>query len=210
MLRLRDIMTTDLITLDPNLTIREAMEELASKHISGAPVVARDQVVGVISATDLMQFAAAMPGVPTERERSADLLDDPDESDAETATPSSENDPSGIFFTELWGDSSAPPVERMAAPAMTEWNSLEQHTVSDAMTRTPVHALPPDTLVTDAAEYMGDTGIHRVLVMVGPRLIGLVSTTDVTRAVAEGKLTAPTSGFPRRKARALVDAPDPS
>jgi CBS domain-containing protein len=203
MLRLRDIMSTDLITVDPNLTIREAMEEFASKHISGAPVVAGDEVVGVISATDLIQFASAMPGVPTERERPEDLLDDRDDSDAEAATPSSEDDPSGIFFTEMWGDSGAPAAERMAAPATAEWNSLEQHTVSDAMTRTPVHAMPPETLVTDAAEYMGNAGIHRVLVMVGPRLVGLVTTTDITRAVAEGKLTAHTYVFPRRIPRVV-------
>jgi CBS domain-containing protein len=206
MLRIRDIMTTDLITVDPNLTIREAMDVFTSKHITGAPVVAGDEVVGVISASDLIQFAAALPGVPTERERSEDLLDDPDDSDRETAIPSREQDPSGIFFTELWEDSDAPIVERMAANAMAEWNSLEQHTVSDAMTRTPVHAMPPETLVTDAAEYMGNAGIHRVLVMVGPRLIGLVTTTDITRAVAEGKLTAHTYVFPRRIPR-IVHSP---
>ena len=41
MLRLRDIMTTDLLTLAPEVTIRDAMESLAAKHVTGAPVVAR-------------------------------------------------------------------------------------------------------------------------------------------------------------------------
>ena len=76
MLRLRDIMTTDLVTLDPDLTIREAMDVFTSKRISGAPVVAGDEVIGVISASDLLQFAASLPGVPTEREVGRDLLDD--------------------------------------------------------------------------------------------------------------------------------------
>ena len=40
MLRLRDIMTTDVVTVSPESTIREAMELFASRHISGAPVVA--------------------------------------------------------------------------------------------------------------------------------------------------------------------------
>ena len=65
MLRLRDIMTTNVITLDPNLSIREAMEVFTSKRISGAPVIAGGEVIGVVSATDLLQFAAALPGVPT-------------------------------------------------------------------------------------------------------------------------------------------------
>jgi CBS domain-containing protein len=199
MLRIRDIMTTDLITLDPNHTIREAMDVFVAKRISGAPVVAGDEVVGVISAMDLVQFAASLPGVPTERELTSDLLEDPNDDEAERRVLSDRSDdPSGVFFTELWDDSGVPVVERMAGPTTAEWNSLEEHTVSEAMTRAPVHALTPDTLVTAAAEYMQRAQIHRVLVMTGRTLIGVVTTSDVTQAVAEGKLTTHTYVFDRR------------
>jgi signal-transduction protein with cAMP-binding, CBS, and nucleotidyltransferase domain len=104
-----------------------------------------------------------------------------------------------MFFTELWDDAGATVVERMAAPMMAEWNSLEEHTVSDAMTSAPVHALTPETLVTTAAEHMTNAKIHRVLVMRGRRLLGVVTTTDITRTVAEGKLTAHTYVFDRRQ-----------
>lgn len=206
MLRLRDLMTTDLVTLDPNLTIREAMDVFASKHISGAPVVAGDEVVGVISATDLIQFAASLPGVPTERELASDLLDDLADAEAEATARPMEEDPAGVFFTDFWDDAGAPVVERMAAPTMAEWNSLEEHTVADAMTAAPVHSLPPETFVNVAAEYLGDAGIHRVLVMEGRKLVGLVTTSDITRAVAEGKLTSHTYVFARRTPR-LVHSP---
>ena len=146
MLRLRDIMTTDLITLDPDITLREAMDVLVSKRISGAPVVAGDEVVGVISATDLLQFAASLPGVPTQRELTPDLYDDVGTVDAAIeADP--DDDPAGVYFTELWDDVGGTVVERMSVPTTAEWNSLEEHTVSEAMTRAPVHALTPDTLV---------------------------------------------------------------
>ncbi len=190
MLRLRDIMTTDLVTLDPGLTIREAMEVFAAKHISGAPVVVGDEVVGVISATDLIEFAASLPGVPTERELAVDLLDDLADSEAEATAGPVANDPSGVFFTELWDDAGASVVERMSAPAMAEWNSLEEYTVSDAMTRTPLHALGPETFVIVGAEYMSRANIHRLLVMKEQRLLGMVTTTDITKAVGEGKLTS--------------------
>jgi CBS domain-containing protein len=197
MLRLRDIMTTDVITVDPNITIREAMDVLVSKRITGAPVVAGGEVVGVISATDLLQFSAALPGVPTERELAPDLYDDADVADAEIlADP--DDDPAGLYFTELWDDVGGTVVERMAVPITAEWNSLEEHTVSEAMTRTPVHALSPDTLVTLAADYLRRTKIHRVLVMNGRELLGVVTTSDITDAVADGKLTARTYVFERR------------
>lgn len=196
MLRLRDIMTTDLVTLDPNLTIREAMDVFVAKRISGAPVVAGGEVVGVLSASDLLQFAAGLPGVPTERELSDDLLDETSVDEAAASVvPDPVDDPTGVFFTDLWDDAGATVVERMAVPSMAEWNSLEEHTVSEAMTRPPIHALTPETFVTTAAGYMRRAKIHRVLVMTGKSLVGLVSTTDITDAVADGKLTAQTYVF---------------
>ena len=202
MLRLRDIMTTDIVTLDPNVTIREAMDTFASRRISGAPVVEGGVVVGVVSATDLLQLAAALPGVPTERDLWTDMLDDMsgDNIDVEPFPNDRRNDPSAMFFTDLWDDAGASVVERMAAPNTAEWNSLEEHAVSEAMTRAPVHSLTPNVLVTTAADYMRRERIHRVLVMTGRTLVGLVTTSDITAAVADGKLTAHTYVFdpPRR------------
>lgn len=195
MLRLRDIMTTDVLTIDPDLTIREAMDVFVSKRISGAPVVAGDEVIGVISATDLLQFAAALPGVPTEREVSSGLLDDiAGETDAVAEIPE-DDAPGALYFTDLWDDAGASVVERMATPSTAEWNALEEHTVSDAMTRAPVHALSPETFVTAAADYMRRAKIHRVLVMRGRQLLGVVTATDIASAVADGKLTARTYVF---------------
>jgi len=206
MLRLRDIMTTDLVTLDPNLTIREAMDTFASRRISGAPVVEGGVVVGVISATDLLQFAASLPGVPTQRDLAPDLLDDVrgDDIDVPNALLEPRDEPAAVFFTDLWDDSGATVVERMAVPMMAEWNSLEEHTVSEAMTRAPVHSLTPETFVTMAADYMRGAKIHRVLVMTGKKLVGLVTTSDITNAVADGKLTVHTYVFepPRSEPRA--------
>ncbi len=200
MLRIRDIMTTDVVTLDPNLTIREAMDMLTSNRISGAPVMAGDEVIGVVSATDLLQFAAALPGVPTEREARPGLLEDNEVDNASDADPRDDG-PAALFFTDLWDDAGATVVERMAVPAMAEWNALEEHTVSDAMTRTPIHALTPDTLVTVAADHMRNVKIHRILVMSGRSLMGVVTTSDITNAVADGKLTARTFVFERPLSR---------
>jgi len=191
MLRLRDIMTTEVVTLDPNVTIREAMDTFTSRRISGAPVVEGGVVVGVVSATDLLQLAAALPGVPTQRDFPADILDDVHGDDIAVARMPNDfrDDPSALFFTDLWDDAGAPVVERMAVPATAEWNFLEEHTVSEAMTRAPVHSLTPETFVTTAADYMRRERIHRVLVMTDQTLVGLVTTSDITAAVADGKLT---------------------
>jgi CBS domain-containing protein len=186
------------VTLDPSLTIREAMDLFTSKRISGAPVVAGGKVIGVVSASDLLQFAASLPGVPTQRDLTTEFFDEMGDVETDDLTPDPDEDTTGVFFTELWDDAGASVVERMAEPATAEWNSLEEHTVAEAMTRPPVHALTPETLVTVAADYMRRVKIHRVLVMVGKQLIGVATTSDITDAVADGKLTAQTYVFDRR------------
>ena len=200
MLRLRDIMTTDVITLDPSVTIREAMDVLASERISGAPVVAGGEVIGVISSTDLLQFAAALPGVPTERDRDSEWPSalGGEEDGPTIADDGPGNDPSALYFTELWDDAGATVVERIVSRGATEWNALEEHTVSEAMTPAPVRSLTADTLVPVAADYMRRANVRRVLVMNGSKLLGLVTASDITAAVADGKLTSRTYVFEHR------------
>src|SRR5687768_15513755 len=136
----------------------------------------------------------AAPCSSFRRCRSRKQTRSPDPNRAWSALPwrltDSTDAPSGVFFTDLWDDAGATVVERMAEPATAEWNALEEHTVADAMSYAPVHALTPETSVTHAAEYMGRAKIHRVLVMNGRALVGVATTSDITRAVAEGKLTA--------------------
>jgi CBS domain-containing protein len=75
MLRLHDIMTRDVLTLDPEATIRDALEWFSAHHVSGAPVVSGGRVVGVVSLTDLATFVADLPAVPTERESQVESTD---------------------------------------------------------------------------------------------------------------------------------------
>ena len=51
-----------------------------------------------------------------------------------------------------------------------------------------VAALPPDAELPRAADYMQRHNVHRLLVMENGELRGIVTTTDVARAVAEHKL----------------------
>src|SRR5438552_18446408 len=105
MLRLRDIMTTDVETVSPETTIREAMELLGRLHVSGAPVTSGGSLLGIVSANDLMTFAASLSGVPTEH----DIYDEW----GEIAEPSIEQEgereaeASGAGCNERWDDAGA-------------------------------------------------------------------------------------------------------
>jgi CBS domain-containing protein len=56
MLRLRDIMATEVVAISSEASVREAMELLSQHHVSGAPVVNGSTLVGAVSATDLMEL----------------------------------------------------------------------------------------------------------------------------------------------------------
>lgn len=58
---LRDLMTTEVLTLSPDDSLRRAVEVLSTHKISGAPVVAGEQVVGVLSVTDIIAFQRDRP-----------------------------------------------------------------------------------------------------------------------------------------------------
>lgn len=149
MTKLREIMTTDVLTVDPDLSIREAAEIFAMHHIGGAPVVRDRKVVGIVTANDILDFMASLDAEPTEAD------------------------------------------ERLAA------NPLEDHTVEEAMTRAPLRALGPEASASEAAFLMKEAAVHRILVMDGDHLLGVVSSLDLAKAVADGKLATKTLVFPR-------------
>lgn len=189
MLRLREIMTTDVQTMSPEMSIRDAMDMLVAHHIGGAPVVANRQVKGIITTTDLLAFAASLPNEPDES--------DADEQWNSGASPdwSEENEAPSAFFTEMWEGTSTDVSARFQGVRSSQWNMLEEHTVSEAMTRNPVFTLSPNSSVEEAAEFMRRTGVHRVLVSENGELAGIVSSMDLARAIAEHRLTSRTYTF---------------
>jgi CBS domain-containing protein len=187
MLRLRDIMTTDVLSVTPNTSVREVMELLARRHVSGAPVVAGGRIVGVVTTTDLMIFASALSGVPTQR----DIDGSWSETDTTLADDAEhERECTGAFFAELWDDAGADATERMANVDGPEWNALEEHDVSEAMTRAPLVTMSPDAEASDAAALMSERGIHRVLVTEHGHLVGIVSALDIAGAAGRHLFTS--------------------
>jgi len=195
MLRLRDIMTRDVLTVSPETSVRDALALFTTKHISGAPVMANGSLVGVVSLTDLAELVASAPAIPRERE---DPLEDIDDSVGLDVLPDPDPMPAA-YFADMWEDAGADVTERIADSDGPEWDALAAHTVSEAMNR-QVYALASDTPVDRCADFMRQKGIHRVLVKDRDALVGLVSTMDITVAVADQKLTSRvlTFGHPAR------------
>ena len=64
---------------------------------------------------------------------------------------------------------------------------LEETSVREIMTARP-YTVAPDEDVREAARQMLYADVHRLFVAEGDCLVGVISTTDIVRAVATGKL----------------------
>ena len=126
MLKVRDIMTTEVFTVDAAEPLVQAAWTLTSQFITGAPVKdGGGNVVGVLTENDVLRK-----------------------------------------FLDARGN---PPG-----------------TAADAMS-TVVWSISPDDPAIDAVRLMTARAIHRVIVIEPPgRLVGIVSTVDVLRAVEKG------------------------
>lgn len=171
------IMHTDLVTVEASMTLREAVEVLRGAGVSGAPVLRGSRLVGVLSSTDILELEAISPapsGGPPGALDWAERETRPDEEDVEN--------PSAFFYARredadaLWN--------RMTEPDGPEWDQLERHTVEEIMSRDVV-TVSSGTPLPEAAHLMLDHHIHRVLVVDGDDLVGVVSAFDFVRLVAE-------------------------
>ncbi len=129
-----DVMTSKVVSVRADASLREALTALATEHISGAAVLdGRGHLVGAISRSDIMEAEA-------ERE-----------------------DP------EAWG------------------SYLSNTLVKDVMTA-PALTTVPEADLKEAALTMEYGDVHRLFVEQEGALVGVVSRSDVSRAMATGKV----------------------
>jgi CBS domain-containing protein len=72
--------------------------------------------------------------------------------------------------------------DEAAREALFEGTSVRELMTSPALTITP------DASIREAAQQMLSAGVHRLFVTSGERVAGVISITDIVRAVATGRL----------------------
>lgn len=152
-LRARDVMSTGVHHVSPRLGLIDLENELSSQRISGAPVVERNEVVGVVSRSDIARALS--------RERSKSAA-------------------AAAYYFET--DASAD--EGSIDPTDGALQSLRKLTVRDVMTP-EVISVAGDHSVVSVAELMRSKRVHRVLVIEGGSLLGIVTSLDIVGAVAD-------------------------
>lgn len=151
-----DLMTSQVATLTPEMTLKEMDALLVKRGISGAPVVEMRQLVGVASQADVVR-ALWKGGV-----------------EASKVAPYH----SSPFPIPL------PALEEIAKEASQVSERMIQSKVRDIMTTDPLVAHPDDP-IEQVAERMVRDQIHRLPVTdVGTgHLVGIITTLDLVRAI---------------------------
>jgi CBS domain-containing protein len=186
MLKVQDIMTSTVVTISPETTVRETMEALATNHLSGVPVVVRDKVVGVVSMTDILNFMVTAP-----QRKSVELEDNPADRYNATAQPDEDDDEidAAALSDEVWEDWSS--NSQFDESAEGDSKLVDQTTAADLMTD-EIFSVRSTSSIRSAAALMQKRGIHRVLVIDDGKLLGIVSALDIARVVSEKGLPGKT------------------
>ena len=151
----QDLMVTQVVTLRDSAPIEEAMALLEDSGVGGAPVVdAGGQCVGVFSLSDLLKRGVELRSGETPRVGDYFSLD-PFAEDCMHYRPNDDCDDIVL------------PVD----------------TVGHWMTTT-LQSVAADASVATICRKMARHQIHRVLVMTGPKLLGIVTSFDIVRALS--------------------------
>jgi CBS domain-containing protein len=159
MLQTSDVMTTEVLTVPPEMTLMGLEAMLRTNHISGAPVTENGKLIGIISLTDIGRQ------LRVERSYAEALYDLADEAIAGKTTTS----------------------KRMEGISSQLAEKMEKLLVRDAMIKAMVTARPDQSIV-EVAQLFLDHRVHRLLVTDDAgNLAGIVSNTDLVRLIAQGK-----------------------
>ena len=151
-----DLMQKNVLTIAPGKTLPELERALLRSRIGAMPVVERGgRMVGIVSRSDVVRQLCL------ERSLGEAMAD---------------------AYRDQTDDAFVEKSRRDVAEAIGK--RMEHLTVGDVMVR-DVITVPPDLPATKAAQLMLERRIHRLPVVEDGKLVGIVSSFDFTRLVAE-------------------------
>lgn len=158
-LKVRDLMTTDVVTLQPTDTVKKAAIKFAVDNISGAPVVdSRNHLLGILSENDILNLLYRYQvALDKDREGSV-MLNNSLDSDSE------DDDELKAISKEI--------------------SNLE---ISNIMVRT-VLTTSPDASIMEVLKSMMEMEVNRVPVIEKGVVLGVISRADIIFALYKKKV----------------------
>ncbi len=151
-----DVMTRAVVSARPQQKLLDVEKLLIEGRISGAPVVDAGKLVGVISRTDIARVQVLMQNLDGQ-----------------------------VSDTQHFDDTQADGFQHSERPDFLGFEQrLNILTVRDAM-RFQVFTCTPATPISEVAGTMVAQHIHRVIVVENDKPVGVVSSLDLVKLVAQ-------------------------
>jgi CBS domain-containing protein len=155
MRKVKEFMKKKVLYFTPGDSIFEVAKKLSHHNISGAPVIDKDKVIGVISDADIIKFMK---------------LELPEESGAISESELGVS----LMFLDL--------VKRHL-DLSKELKKMSSTKIKDLMS-TAVVSIDPEASIHDAATLMQKSDVHRLPVIDDKgKLVGIISRADLIRAL---------------------------
>lgn len=155
----RDVMSSDVRTVEPEMRLSDLERALIEEGLSGFPVVDDGRLVGIVSRSDVVRQLCVEQSV-------AETLSD--------------------YYADLGGCASGA-EESFEEIGERVGKRIEGLRVKDVMIHELVTASPEDRLV-DVASTLLERHVHRIPVVEGGRLVGIVTSMDLVRLFAEERV----------------------
>ncbi|MBW2444525.1 MAG: CBS domain-containing protein [Deltaproteobacteria bacterium] len=154
--KVRDWMHRDVRTVREDLPLAELDHRFLADRVTGFPVVAQDgALIGLVSRSDVIRQLSV-------EHTWAETLSD--------------------YYTDWSGfDSTVPSLTEIGERT---GRRLEERTVADVMAREPI-TIDPDDALSKAAGILVEKRFHRLPVIEKGRIVGILSSLDIARHVAE-------------------------
>ncbi|MEM2944371.1 MAG: CBS domain-containing protein [Methanomassiliicoccales archaeon] len=158
-LRVRDVMTTTVVTIKADATLHDATITFAVNGISGAPVVDDDgKLVGILSETDILAFVKKLQEEIRKKQPSVSFISVP-------------------FEEILKNEKLAELYKEISGKKISEIMSKDVVTVS------------PDTGIMEAIDIMMKKDVNRMPVIEHDKIVGIVTKGDIIWALYKDKFS---------------------
>jgi CBS domain-containing protein len=151
----RDWMQSEVRTVPPDLSLAELEERFLQHRVTGFPVAVGGRLLGIVSRSDVVRQLSV-------EQAWAETLSD--------------------YYHDWTG--MAPEGPSLAEIGAEMGRRIEGMHVEDVMVKAPI-TVGPDEGIAAAARLLVERRIHRVPVVEGGRLVGILTSLDLARLVAE-------------------------
>jgi CBS domain-containing protein len=152
--KVKDFMNKNVVSLSPDDTLFDAAKKLCESNISGAPVVEKGKLVGVISISDIIRFIDIRLG----------------------------RLPKVEFPGLSWVVLAFIKMQKLRMDLRKELEKTTKSKVREVMSKNVITASPSMSLI-EAAELMEKHDINRLPVVSNGKLVGIVARADLIRAL---------------------------